>query len=926
MTDRNAMNTIRGKCVPHTAPGRDGLSAYEIAVKNGFKGTEKEWLSSLNKVDPDIIRESVDKFLENNPVETSVTSVNGKKGAVQLSADDVGAVGKSQLPEAVNSALKQAKDSGKFDGKDGEDGQDGQNGSSVTVKKVVESTADGGSNVVTFSDGKTLTVKNGKNGQDGRTPVKDKDYFDGEDGKSAYELAVKNGFKGTEVEWLESLGGASDADIKEAVDKYFEENPVNVNPPTGDYVTKAELEELAKDYQPKGNYLTEHQKLKTINGQSLIGEGNITIEGGKAINYDLNVKAINHRGYSAGAPENTIPAYIMSKLKGFTYVECDVAFTSDNVAVLLHDATIDRTSNGAGSLKNLSYAQVMQYDFGYSDLFGDAYKGTKIPTFKEFIILCKNLGLHPYIELKSSDNYSQSQITQVVNEVAECGMKGKVTYISFNNDFLKYVKNADSSARLGLLGNPFNASKLSQAMALKTATNEVFADAKLDNLDPSIISSCISNGIPLEVWTVNEVGKIESMSPYITGVTSDSLIAGEILYNKSLVYTAPEVSYVPATSVTLSETSLTFEDLTSKTLTATVLPTNTSDKVIWSSSDEAIAKVTNGVVIPQKSGNCTITAKAGSVSASCAVTVDVNVEIYSITRNFDNCVSSSSVTTVMENSSHTETISPSSGYELAHENVTVTMDGVDITSCYSEGVLNVGAVTGDIVITASATKLPLIPVVDLDLTSIADGQTLINTGSGGTQYNATISTVNATDSFSAGENGLSLLGHAYANVSYGFKASDKFTIVARGSFDDLSTNTYQRLFRTDRDAPCMYYYTTENTFAAKLAGVSGESLTKESDIVTFKSGRNSLYIEPSKLDFAEFHDYVFVCDGTKIYWYVDGVLSGSQKASPLWKEKTPTLIGLGDNDPAKTYYANKITISKFMIFDCALSADEINAL
>lgn len=78
--------------------------------------------------------------------------------------------------------------------------------------------------------------------------------------------------------------------------------------------------------QPKGNYLTEHQQLKTINGQSVVGEGNIDIESGtcgtaSAVNYDLTVKAINHRGYNKGAPENTIPAYILSKKNGFTYVE-----------------------------------------------------------------------------------------------------------------------------------------------------------------------------------------------------------------------------------------------------------------------------------------------------------------------------------------------------------------------------------------------------------------------------------------------------------------------------------------------------------------------------------------------------------------------------------------------------------------------------
>ena len=61
------------------------------------------------------------------------------------------------------------------------------------------------------------------------------------------------------------------------------------------------------------------------------------------------VKGINHRGYATVAPENTLPAYQLSAKKGFRYVETDVLFTSDNVPVLLHDITIDRTSNGTGN-------------------------------------------------------------------------------------------------------------------------------------------------------------------------------------------------------------------------------------------------------------------------------------------------------------------------------------------------------------------------------------------------------------------------------------------------------------------------------------------------------------------------------------------------------------------------------------------------
>ena len=90
----------------------------------------------------------------------------------------------SELPTAINTALAQAKANGEFDGKDG---------TSVTVKSVSESTADGGSNVVTFSDGKTLTIKNGSKGSTGatgvtgpagpagKTPIKGTDYWTEDD-------------------------------------------------------------------------------------------------------------------------------------------------------------------------------------------------------------------------------------------------------------------------------------------------------------------------------------------------------------------------------------------------------------------------------------------------------------------------------------------------------------------------------------------------------------------------------------------------------------------------------------------------------------------------------------------------------------------------------------------------------------------------
>lgn len=342
------------------------------------------------------------------------------------------------------------------------------------------------------------------------------------------------------------------------------------------------------------------------------------------VNYDLNVKAVNHRGFSTEAPENTIPAYILSKKKGFTYVECDVSFTKDGVAVLLHDGTINRTSNGSGNIADLNYAEVFQYDFG--SWKSEAYAGTKIPTFKEFIILCRNLGLHPYIELKSNGAYTKEQVHSLVDIVEACGMKGKVTWISFSATFLAYIRDYDKTARLGYVCS-LSSTTINTARNLRTGENEVFLDCSYSTVTD--VSECVDADIPVEVWTVNSAGAIKNLNPYVSGVTSDSLVAGKILYDASMTYVAPEPD-LSAIDVSLSVTELSFTSKDDQTITATVLPVGCTDPVVWTSSDESVVTVSNGmsemdgIVTPVRSGTATIRATAGSVSAECTVTVDVD--------------------------------------------------------------------------------------------------------------------------------------------------------------------------------------------------------------------------------------------------------------------------------------------------------------
>lgn len=166
-----------------------------------------------------------------------------------------------------------------------------------------------------------------------------------------------------------------------------------------------------------------------------------------------------------------------------------------------------------------------------------------------------------------------------------------------------------------------------------------------------------------------------------------------------------EHTEVPATGITLSAAALTFTDTAARQLTAALIPADTTDPLIWSTSDPAVARVSGGLVTPVGNGTCVITASAGIVSASCQVRVAFPEEVktYSITYHLTNAICSETAAVIEAGDSFTADIIANAGYTL--DTVTVTMGGVDISSdAVAYDFIAIGSVTGDVVITANAVK------------------------------------------------------------------------------------------------------------------------------------------------------------------------------------------------------------------------------
>lgn len=108
-----------------------------------------------------------------------------------------------------------------------------------------------------------------------------------------------------------------------------------------------------------------------------------------------------HRGLNRAAPENTLPAFQAAADAGATWIETDVDILSDGTVAIIHDSTLDRTTNGNGSIYPLDGDQWARLDAGA--WFSPEFAGTKPPTLAELVDLMNTCGLNANIELKSHE-------------------------------------------------------------------------------------------------------------------------------------------------------------------------------------------------------------------------------------------------------------------------------------------------------------------------------------------------------------------------------------------------------------------------------------------------------------------------------------------------------------------------------------------
>ena len=193
--------------------------------------------------------------------------------------------------------------------------------------------------------------------------------------------------------------------------------------------------------------------------------------------------------------------------------------------MLLHNATINRTSNGQGYISAMTYEEARTYDFG--SWMGEAYVGEQIPNFKEFIEFCKASFVHPYIELKKDASTNYEDIQGLYEIVCAEGMQQNVSWFSFDYDYMLWMKEIAPTADIGIV-LPGKASLgitedvFGKLENLKTGINTVFVSDYARKISPAVLLRC-KEEIDLVARDITSMEEWYALDPYYRAAFADAV-------------------------------------------------------------------------------------------------------------------------------------------------------------------------------------------------------------------------------------------------------------------------------------------------------------------------------------------------------------------------------------------------------------------
>ena len=228
-------------------------------------------------------------------------------------------------------------------------------------------------------------------------------------------------------------------------------------------------------------------------------------------------RVIAHRGGAANAPENTLAALRETARLGVTWVEVDVALLRDGTAVLFHDDTLERCTNGRGRLSDCTFADLERLDAG--SWFAPEFTGERVPTLAQALAEAEAFGLSLNLELKVHGQEGQALVDTVMRVFSDSGFPPDRTFVScFDHGLINILCRVYPALPRGLL---FAAPPQRwQEIAEHYGATSIIADHRC--VGAAEIDAMRTAGCNAFVYTVNDPACAEALwDAGLTGVITD---------------------------------------------------------------------------------------------------------------------------------------------------------------------------------------------------------------------------------------------------------------------------------------------------------------------------------------------------------------------------------------------------------------------
>jgi glycerophosphoryl diester phosphodiesterase len=214
-----------------------------------------------------------------------------------------------------------------------------------------------------------------------------------------------------------------------------------------------------------------------------------------------------HRGAGKLAPENTLAALRVGHAHGYRMAEFDVKLSADGVAFLLHDATLERTTNGHGRADACTWRELSQLDAG--GWHSPAYAGETVPTLASVARFCVAHGMAVNVEIKPMPGRERETGAAIALDAAASWAAAPVKPLlsSFSAVALEAALDAVPELPRALLFDRVDASIVSRALAIGC----IALDVKHTLIDADLVDRARASNLRVLAWTVNEPAHVDAL-------------------------------------------------------------------------------------------------------------------------------------------------------------------------------------------------------------------------------------------------------------------------------------------------------------------------------------------------------------------------------------------------------------------------------